>query len=143
MVKLSSRKFVMKTVLLAAALVLAAGSAHAQAWNVVSSQNGQTLEFDAASVQQEGAMITFTARTTFSQATTYTASDGEPLDGIVTAEESYSVDCANRTYTDRGLRYADASGQVIARNRGVSAALPIGSQTESLVGGLIGTLCPG
>ncbi len=115
---------------------------HAQAWNTVISQNGQTLDFDAASVEEADGVVTFTARTTFSQPSAYTASDGQPLEDVSVAIESYAVDCSAHTYTDRGVRYSNAAGELIAGNRSSSTAKPLGSVTQSLVGGLLPTLCP-
>lgn len=123
-------------------LVGAAGQANAQVWTTVASQNGQTLAFDAASVTDDGQTISFTTRVTFSPPNAYALDSGQALEGVAEAVEVYAVDCRAHTFAGQSGRYTDAQGRVLANNRTPGAPKPIGTVTQSLVGGLVSSLCP-
>lgn len=133
----------MKMTILAAALAAAASGATAQTWTTVMSEGGQSLSYDPASVHRQGSTVTFTARMTNSPPQDFTLGTGQTLTAVATATEMYSVDCDARTYVDLGTSYANAAGEVLhSSSTPDGPSKPIGSVDQSLVGGLVTTVCP-
>lgn len=133
----------MKSMILAASFAAFAGAVQAQTWTTVMSEGGQSLAYDAASVQRSGSTVTFTARMTNSPPQNFTLGTGQILTAVATATEMYSVNCEARTYVDLGTSYANAAGEVLhSSSTPDGPSKPIGSVDQSLVGGLVTTVCP-
>lgn len=132
----------LKSMILAAGLAAIAGAAGAQAWTTVMSEGGQSLSYDPASVQRSGSMVSFTARMTQTPPQNFTLGTGQVLPNVAWVTEMYTVDCAARTYVDRGVSYHDAAGAVLFSESTPGPSKPIGSVDQSLVGGLVSTVCP-
>lgn len=132
----------MKSMILAAAFAAFAGAANAQSWTTVLSEDGQALSYDPASVQRNGSVVSFTARMTLTPPQDYTLGTGQVLPNVAWVTEMYTVDCTARTYVDRGVSYHSASGAVLFSSDAPGPSKPIGSVEQSLVGGLVTTVCP-
>lgn len=99
--------------IICASLLGAAGLAHAQSWTEVTTSGTQTYSYDAASVQRSGSSVSFTGRLTMNPPQAMNDNSGRPIGEVATAIEQLTIDCAARTYVNRGSIGYSASGAVL------------------------------